>query len=202
MTDISTNANLIASLGIGGAASTDKNTTLISIDGLCGSGKTTLANLIRREIADAAVITADDFYRPITNTDQHLLVPKKSYEYYFDWRRMRDSVISPLARGLPISYYRHDWRTNVPAEYNKLDPKRVVIVEGVFTTRPELRKYFDKTIFVSTPRDQRISRIVERYYEDTVWLHNWMATEDWYMETVQPAKHVDVILDGSDVKLS
>jgi uridine kinase len=73
----------------------------------------------------------------------------------------------------------------------------VVIVEGVFSTRPELRPLLGVTVYVDTSPEVRVARMRARRYEDLNWLESWMAAEDWYVEHIRPAEHVDIVLDGS-----
>jgi uridine kinase len=83
---------------------------LISIDGPGGSGKSTLA----AEVADrlsperAAVVHGDDFYRPMPAEERLLLSPQEGYDRYFDWQRLRDQVLIPLASGTAAQYQRYD----------------------------------------------------------------------------------------------
>jgi uridine kinase len=74
-----------------------------------------------------------------------------------------------------------------------------VIIEGTYTTRPELRDYYDLTIWVDAPQDVRLRRGLARDGEDarTKWLNHWMPEEDRYVATWRPADQVDVVIDGS-----
>ena len=109
----------------------------------------------------------------------------------------RDSVLYPLIQGLPSRYRRYDWDSNKQAEWIDLNPARFVIVDGVFSTLPELRAFYNVTVFVNTDRDIRISRLQERFYKDMSWLNGWMDAENLYMNNIQPIQYVDLVLDGS-----
>ena len=171
-------------------------TTLIAIDGLGGAGKSTLAAQVREALEDAAVVGVDDFYRPIAATERARLGPKEGYDRYFDWERLRDEVLVPLSRESRARYRRYDWATNRLAEWHEVEPGSVVIVEGVYSTRPELRPYFGATVYVDTPRAQRLARMLDRGYENLLWAEHWMAAEDWYVNHVRPFESVDVVVQG------
>ena len=174
-------------------ASVAGRTTLVAVDGLMGSGKSTLTAQVAEAIGDAAVVPADDFYHP----ERLRLGPEDRYEKYFEWRRLRDSVLVPLTGESRARYRRHDWESNALAEWRDVAPSGVVIVDDVFSTRPELMPYYGVTVFVDTPREQRLARIGERGYEDASWVEHWTAAEDWYLANVRPREHVGLVLDGS-----
>ncbi len=172
-------------------------TTLAAIDGLGGAGKSTLAAQIAEEIERSAVVSVDDFYRPITASARAELGPKDGYDRYFDWKRLRDDVLVLLSRGSRARYRRYDWATGRLAEWQEVEPGGLVIVEGVYSMRPELRPFYAATVYVDTPRDRRLERMRNRGNEDVSWLDHWMAAEDWYEEHERPKEHADLVVDGS-----
>ena len=178
-------------------ASVAGRTTLVAIDGLGGAGKSTLAAQVCEELEGAAIVPVDDFYRPLSDPKRAKLSPEEGYNRYFDWERLRDDVLAPLSRSARSRYRRYDWATNRLAEWREVEPGGPVIVEGVYSTRPDLRPYFGVTVYVDTPREQRLARMLSRGYEDRSWIERWMAAEDWYAEHVRPGKHVDLVVDGS-----
>ena len=189
--------DLTKALSLIDGASVAGRTTLVAIDGLGGAGKSTLATQLLEAIDDSGVVNVDDFYRPMAATERAELRAEVGYDRYFDWQRLRDSVLGPLSRGLCAQYRRHDWATNRLAEWRKVEAGRVVIVEGVYSTRPELRSYFGFMVYVDAPREQRLERMSKRDYDDLSWVEHWMAAEDWYEEDERPKEHVDLVLYAS-----
>jgi uridine kinase len=177
-------------------ASVASRPTLVAVDGLGGAGKSTLAAQLLEAIDGSAMVSVDDFYRPMTATERAELSPEGGYDRYFDWRRLRDSVLGPLSRGLGARYRRYDWATNRLAEWRSIEAGRAVIVAGVYSTRPELRSYFGVTVYVDTPHGQRFERLSSRGYDDLSWVEHWMAVEDWYEENERPGEHADLVLYG------
>ena len=178
-------------------ASATGRTTLVAIDGLGGAGKSTLAAEVSEAIEDVAIVGVDDFYRPMADAERAQLGPKEGYDRYFDWERLRDAVLVPLSAESRSRHRRYDWATGKLDEWHEVEPGGIVIVEGVYSTRPELRPYFGITIYVDTPREQQLGRMLTRMYEDISWVENWMAAEDWYLEQMRPKEHVDLVVDGS-----
>ena len=178
-------------------ASVPGRTTLVAIDGLTCAGKSTLAGHVAGALQDAAVVGLDDFYRPLAAEERATLDPKESYDRYFDWERLLLDVLVPLSRHSRTRYRRYDWVTTGLGEWHEIEPRRVVIVEGVYSTRPELRPYFSVMIYVDAPREVRLARLLDRRYPDMSWVDHWMAVEDWYVEHVQPTKQVSLVVHGS-----
>ncbi len=181
---------------------------MVGIDGAGGSGKTTLADGIRARLgADrVAIVHADDFYRPLRDGSRHAVGrrgadavhgPQHDYERYFDWRRLRASALVGLRAGRPARFRRYDWSTDTLAEWVEVAPRDIVVVEGVYSTRPELRQLLDIAIFVDTPRDERIARMLARGQNAQEWIERWMAAEDWYLENIAPLRSADLVVAGS-----
>jgi uridine kinase len=166
---------------------------LVGIDGAGGAGKSTLANGISEAFgARAAIIRCDDFYRPL-NTQ---CTPEEAYEEYFDWRRLRDEALIPLRSGQRARYQRYDWIANSLAEWIEVESREIILVEGVFATRPGLRALLEVAIFIETPREERIRRMLARPQPDTSWIDQWMAAEDWYLALNGPHRSADLVVQG------
>ena len=178
-------------------ASVPGRTTLVAIDGLTCAGKSTLADQVAGGLQDAAVVGLDSFYRPLATEERTTLGPQESYDRYFDWERLRREVLVPLSMHSRARYRRYDWVTDSIAEWHEIEPRGVVIVEGVYSTRPELRPYFGVTVYVDAPREVRLARLLDRGYPDISWVAHWMAGEDWYAEHLQPTRQVALVVHGS-----
>ena len=56
--------------------------------------------------------------------------------------------------------------------------------------------YFEWERLRDTPRERRLARMLDRGYEDTLWVEHWMAAEEWYLEHERPWEHADLVLGG------
>jgi uridine kinase len=165
----------------------------VGIDGAGGAGKSTLANGISEAfVGRVSIIRCDDFYRPLSAQSS----PEEAYEKYFDWRRLRDEALLPLRSGQRARYRRYDWSTDRLAEWIEVEPREIILVEGVFSTRPELRALLEVALFIESPRDERIRRTLARPQPNTSWIEQWTATEDWYLAHVAPQWSADLVIEG------
>lgn len=176
---------------------------LVSIDGAAGSGKSTLAaDLAERlgGIGPVTVVHGDDFYRPMRPAERLLLSPQEGYDQYFDWQRLRDQVLIPLTSGTGARYQRYDWPTGALAagELHDVPRSGVVIVEGVYSARPELAEYYDLTVLVEAPRDVCLRRLHERGHDHGPgnWNERWRAAEEHYLAVTNPGARLDLTVKG------
>jgi len=171
-----------------------------AIDGGAGAGKSTLAKGARDRLGRVSILRADHFFRPLNEYPADRLPPDEAYQLYFPWERMRDEALLPLRRGQTARYQRHDWETDRLNQWVTVEPNEVILIEGVYSTRPELRPLIDIAIFVDTPRDERRKRMLARWHlKNDIrndWLAPWMAAEDWYFANVRPAEHADLVVAG------
>jgi uridine kinase len=168
---------------------------LVAIDGPGGAGKSTLAIELSRA-TDAAVIAVDDFYRVMDDSVRFNLDPKESYMQNFDWQRLRSQVLVPLRRNEPARYERYDWPTGTLGNVAQVQPKGAVIIEGVGSFRPELRAYYDYSIYVNAPAELCRERLFQRGHGNEHWIDKWAAAEDWYVKHHNPAAAVDIVISG------
>ncbi|OUD04028.1 hypothetical protein CA983_06335 [Streptomyces swartbergensis] len=102
------------------------------------------------ELCGAVVVHGDDFYRPMDAEERAGLDPVQGYHRYFDWQRLREEVLAPLAAGRDAGYRRYDWPTGTlaPDEIHTVSRSGIVVVEGVYAARPELTDYYDLVVYV------------------------------------------------------
>jgi len=112
-----------------------------------------------------AVVRMADFARP----PDHDLDPQEAYELSYDWARLVEDVLDPIALG-QAGHYARDGKgdVDVPA-------RGLVVVEGPFSTRPQLRGYYDLMVWVDGP------------------VPSGRAAEDWFATNVGPPRDALVV---------
>ncbi len=184
----------------------DRPTPLvIAIAGGSGSGKTTVANEILKQVGShrIAYLPHDAYYRDLTD-----LPLNQRAEVNFDHPNSLESSlliehIRKLKRwepvDLPIYDFTHHRRTG---ETRRVEPSMVIIVEGILIyAEPELREEFDVKIFVDTDSDLRFIRRLERDITErgrtteTVVRQYLTTVRPMHMDFVEPSKrYADVII--------
>jgi uridine kinase len=141
--------------------------TRVAVDGRDAAGKTTLADELASVLRarGRAVIRAsiDDFHRP--RAVRHALGPTSPEGYYrnaFDYDAVERELLEPLSpegdrRYRPAVF---DLRADLPIDAPPLvaADAAVLLFDGVFLLRPELRDAWDAAIFVSVSADETIRR--------------------------------------------
>jgi len=171
---------------------------LIAIDGLAGSGKSTIAGALPMEVEGrrVTVVPADEFYEPEAR-DWRSWTPKQAYERHFDHVRLEQELLQPLRRGLPARFSTFDWTERTTGGVRRVDPAGIVVVEGVFLLRPRLRAYWDASMWVETPREVREHRLRHRGQGNAEWIQRWMLAEDYYIEVDDPALAATLVMAGA-----
>lgn len=169
---------------------------LVAIDGRSGSGKSTFAEEIADQVKHTQIVHGDDFYRVMDEAERLKLDAAGGYQLYIDWQRLKRDVLDRFRRGEVARYRQYDWGANVLAGWKDVHPQGLVLVEGVYSTRPELRHFFDLTIYVEVAEEVRIQRQIERDQNSLDWIKRWAAAEEYFEANFSPAKKADMIVSG------
>lgn len=138
---------------------------LVAIVGGSGSGKTWLADLLKKEFgAKAGRLSLDDFYR-----DRSHLPPGRRARINFDHPRAIDwqlleRTLQALAAGKPAEVPQYDFATHCRSSIAKtLRPRRIIIVDGLWLLhRASVRSLFSLSVFIECPAEVRLLRRIER----------------------------------------
>ena len=169
---------------------------VVALDGPGGAGKSTIARKLSETCNLISIVHGDDFYAPMEEHTRSALTPKNGYMRYFDWARMRSELLEPLSRGDRARYRRYDWGINQLTEWIDQPAEGIVLIDGVYSFRPELRKFYGYSIFVDTPKAQCLARLVKRGENTGEEIRRWRAAEDYYLTHIDIASAVSVIVSG------
>ena len=129
----------------------DQNTILIAIDGVAGSGKTTLSRKLAKDLTDSSVVHMDDLYDGWNNPLSQKLTA-----------RVITQLLDPLSKQLPVSYQKFDWRLNRFTDFKTIPLSRYFILEGVGAAQTEFRPYINKIIWIECDPNLGLRRVIAR----------------------------------------
>jgi uridine kinase len=187
----------------------------VAIDGVDAAGKTTLADelapVIERRGRPVIRASIDGFHRPqAIRRRQGSMSPAGYYHDSFDYEALIAALLQPLGPGGSREIRRavFDYRTDQPVDtpLESADLNAVLLLDGVFLLRPELREYFDFSIFVRADFRVTVGRAerrdidlfggvdeVRRRYEE-----RYVPGQRLYLESAQPERVASVIVDNND----
>jgi len=165
----------------------EKNLSAISIDGFCGSGKTYLANYLKKEI-DCRIIRTDDFYPFTPQAKQRALQNSVNIDY--------DRFIKEISNIYgTVDYLSYSCKTG---EFMRvtLPYKRLTIIEGSYSHFLDL-PYEVLKVYLDCPKEIRLNRLKERpNYND--FITTWLPKEEEYQSRYDIKKNADIVLEHID----
>lgn len=154
---------------------------IVSIDGRCASGKTTVASRLEREL-DCNVIHLDQFFlRPEQRTKERLQIPGGNVDY----ERFLDEVLLPLHKGTFTSYRPFDCSKMELGDAISFPYKDIYILEGSYSCHQKLWDYIDLHVFLSTDYQMQLKRILNRNGLERLeaFKTRWIPMEEEYFKT-------------------
>ena len=178
---------------------------VIGLAGGTGSGKTTVANVIRQRVgaASLAYVPHDAYYRSLADfPDVQRDRINWDHPDALDTGLMIEQV-KALKSGRAIELPVYDFTTySRTARTLRVEPQPIILVEGILIfAEPLLRPLFDVKIFVDTDADLRFIRrlqrdIAERGRTAASVIEQYLHTvRPMHLEFVEPSKrYADVII--------
>ena len=187
----------------------------VAVDGLDAAGKSTfadaLARCVERHGHQVVRVSIDGFHRPRAERYRRgELSPEGCYRDSFDLDAFTRDVLMPLGPRGSLAY-----RTAVfdvvadapaPSPVHIASPGAVLLVDGVFLLRPELRPHWEFTIFLDAHPEEIIRRAVARdtafgHTEDEVrerYAKRYLPAQELYASEVDPRALADVVIENTD----
>ena len=181
-----------------------KATLVVSLDGRSGSGKSTLAYLVA-EKTDAVVLPVDDFYSAhISDGEWDRTTVEERWLKVFNWTRLRSEAALPLLDRRPACWHPIDFEAGpdslgkykLKTEATRAEPAPVILLDGVYSSGPQMADLVGLSILVEAPDEQRRTRLAQREDPEFLaqWHTRWDAVEDFYFSSVRPSESFDIIV--------
>lgn len=166
----------------------------VAIDGNSGAGKSTLSALIG-SVYDCNIFHMDHFFlRPELKTKERL----EEIGGNVDYVRFRQEVVDGLQRGSEFKYRIYDCKTMSMDQYISVLPKKLNIIEGVYSMHPTLIDNYDLKIFLSLDEKEQNLRILKRDGEimQKQFLSKWIPLENQYFKQMRIEEKSDLVFKG------
>lgn len=188
----------------------------VAIDGVDAAGKTVLADELAKHLSSRGrpVIRAsiDGFHNPAhVRRRRGDLSPEGYYRDSFDYTRLTGALLRPLGPGGDRLYRRaiFDFRNDSPIDSEPLEapPSAILLFDGVFLLRPELRDHWDFSIFVRADFSVTLTRALERDLRlfgtaEAVrerYTARYVPGQRVYIAEVEPESLATIVIDNNDV---
>jgi uridine kinase len=180
---------------------------VIALDGPSGAGKSSVATRLATELP-AAVIPADDFFAAdVTAADWNARSPAERARDALDWRKLRRLALEPLRDGRPALWHPFDFAAGERPDGSYATsatvvhrlPAPVILVDGAYSSRPELTDLIDLSVLIDAPVAIRHQRLAAREPAAILaaWHRRWDAAEAFYFAVIRPPTSFDVVLDAA-----
>ncbi len=188
----------------------------VAIDGVDGAGKTTLAGELvgplRRRGRPVIRASLDRFHHPAAGRYRRgSASPEGFYRDSFDYPALIEALLRPLGPGGTRAYRRavFDFRSDTPvdAPLERAAPVAILLFDGVFLLRPELRDLWDLSIFVQADFEVTIARAVKRDAERLGgsasarqrYEQRYVPGQRLYLAEVEPELRASIVIDNNDL---
>lgn len=184
----------------------------VAVDGVDGAGKTMFAD----ELAEAVealgrpVVRAgvDGFHQP--RAARYRRGPASPEGYFadsYDYPLLRKVLLDPLSPGGDRRYraVAFDHRTDQPVDspWKLAPPDAVLVFDGIFLHRPELREHWDFSVFLAVDFEVSMARCAARDGSppdpDDAANRRYVEGQRLYLSQCRPAEHATVVVDNQEL---
>lgn len=186
--------------------------TRVAIDGVDGAGKTMFADEIASVLTrrGRAILRAsvDGFHRP---RRLRYRLGRESPEGYFrdsyDYGTLKRVLLDPLGPG-GTGHYRsvafdHATDSAIASPEEKAEPGAILVFDGIFLHRPELRACWDISVFLAVDFEVSIARCAARdgvLPADLVsGNRRYVEGQKLYLRECEPERHASIVIDNNDL---
>ena len=184
---------------------------LVAVDGIDAAGKTVLAGELADKLKDigASVIESsiDGFHNPrVTRYKRGAESPEGYYRDSFNLAALKMLLLDPLKTGdlrYKARFFDYTLDKGTSAPLVEAEPGSILVFDGVFTHQPELRVYWDYSIYLHIDEEESIRRGISRNPGDEEearrrYMVRYIAGQRLYQAEVEPRKYANIVIDNND----
>ncbi len=180
--------------------------TMVAIDGVDGAGKTMFADALAAHLEKLGQVVVrtgiDSFHNPrAMRYARGKDSPEGFYRDSYDLDALRTWLLFPARIGMPFRTAYFDHRTDKKLAVNPLmvPLPAVLIFDGIFLNRPELRDEWDLSVFLDVPFEVSFARLAKRDGSDpnpeAVGNKRYLEGQKLYFKEVRPQRDADIVID-------
>lgn len=185
----------------------------VGIDGVDGAGKTHFADELPgmlsasgRPLIRASV---DGFHNPrAVRYRRGRNSPEGFYRDSYDYGAFERVLLTPLSPGGSGRYRTavHDVALEQPVTVpeQKAEAGAILILDGIFLHRPELRGFWDVSVWLEVPFEISVARMARRDGSspnpEAERNRRYVEGQELYRLEAEPTKHATFVIDNSDLK--
>ena len=166
-----------------------KDHTIISLEGKCASGKTTIS----KNIDNVTILSADDFFlRPDKKTKERLNEIGGNIDYEAVQQVLKAIKDAWENDKDKITYQAYDCERG---EYyqKELILKNKILFEGVYSYHPYFNSLIDKCAYLYVDDNTQLHRILLRDMRDK-FINEWIPLENKYFDSLDLLSNADIII--------
>ncbi len=169
-------------------------TKIVAIEGNSGAGKTLLGSLLAEKY-DCNLFHMDDYYLPPEKKTKARMAEAGGN---VDRERFQQEILKNIRRGVDFSYKKYDCKSQRYSSPAPVSPKKLNIVEGVYSMHPDLAPYYDLKLFLSLDEAEQSRRILNRNgpLVHKRFIDFWIPLENHYFKELSIKKNCDYVLAG------
>jgi uridine kinase len=184
---------------------------LVAIDGPDASGKTMLAHRISDLLARPSLrASIDGFHNPRrVRIARGMDSPHGYYHDSFNHTALEENLLEPFAKGEEKVRTRvFDLHADTPVESDPVlvPPHCTLLLDGVFLLRPELRHWWNLSVYLHVPEDVTIARARVRDAEifgspeavEARYRARYLPGQALYREDAKPQHAAHIVIDNTD----
>jgi uridine kinase len=184
----------------------------VAVDGISGAGKSTFAHELAVQLQSGGRATVrasvDDFHRP--KAQRYRLgrdSPDGHYVESYDYEGLRRELLDPLQPGGSRLYrtaiFDCVFDSPIESERVRAYDGTILIVDGLFLNRDELRQYWDVSIFLAVSFDIAIERCARRDGSARGAAdpsnRRYVVGETRYLNECRPQERASIVIDNSEL---
>jgi uridine kinase len=177
---------------------------IVAIDGVDGAGKTVFADRLAELIPAAIRSSVDGFHRPrALRYRQGRYSPEGFLDDSYDYDALRTRLLQPFRAGQTCETAMFDHVTDAPVSVRAaVTPASVLVLDGIFLHRDELRAYWDYSVFLRVGFAETYARMATRDGCPPDPAHpanrRYVEGQREYLRRYDPEAHASVVIDNTE----